>query len=230
MQRRALIVDNENSSCELVEKVLTSAGIESLVLHKSSEAPAILREGKFDVVFLGFHMDLLDGPELTRQLRDSSSNRLTPIVLMSDDPHPQAISQGFAAGASFFLYKPLDKDRVMLLVRATQGAMEHERRKTRRVPLKSKVELRIGNQQIHGETVDISMEGLLVKTMKTVPIGSSVNVKLQLNDGMQPVNAVGCVVRLVQPSQMGIHLGRLNLDDGHRLQEFLLPLITAPAA
>jgi CheY-like chemotaxis protein len=139
MQRRAIIVDDEPATCELIEKVLYSVGIDSLILNKSTEAPHILRQGKFEVVFLDFDMPFPDGAELTRQMRDAGFNRMTPVVLISDDQNPHAMSQGFQAGASFFLYKSIDKDRLLRLVRATQGAMEHERRRTRRVPLRSKV-------------------------------------------------------------------------------------------
>jgi len=225
MQKRALIVDDEPATCELIEKVLGSLGIESLVLTKSAEAPCVLQQGKFSVVFLDFQMAFRDGAELTRQMRDSGFNRLTPVVMISDDLRPHAMSQGFEAGASFFLYKPIDKDRLLRLVRATQGAMEHERRRTRRIPLKSKVQLRIGAQEIEGETVDVSMEGLLVKAPRSIPIGSSVNISLQLSKGSQPVVGAGCIVRLIAPNQMGIHLGRLTLEESQRLQEFLLPLI-----
>jgi hypothetical protein len=48
--------------------------------------------------------------------------------MISDDQNPHAMSQGFEAGASFFLYKPIDKERLLRLVRATQGAMKHGRR------------------------------------------------------------------------------------------------------
>lgn len=225
MQRRALIVDNEQQTCELIERVLTSVGVESLVLTRSVEAPMILQESKFDVAFFGFRMSSPSGTELTRQMRESGYNRMTPVILISDDQHPHAMSSGFEAGASFFLYKPIDKDRVLRLVRASQGAMEHERRRTRRIPLRSPVKLRFGSQEIEGETVDVSMEGVLVKMPRTVPIGSSVSFTLNLSSEIRPVIGAGCVVRLVGVNQMGIQLNRLPAADSHRLQEFLLPYI-----
>ena len=127
MQRRALVVDDEPIVCQMIEKILKSAGIEALTLTRSTEAPEILDEGMFDVVFLDLHMPYPDGIDLARQMRTSRFNRLTPIIMLSDDQRPSALSVGFAAGASFFLYKPIDKDRLLKLVRATQGAMEHER-------------------------------------------------------------------------------------------------------
>lgn len=170
-------------------------------------------------------MKFPNGLELTRQKRDSSFNRMTPVVLISDDPRPNARAQGFDAGASFFVYKPLDKDRLLRLVRATQGTIEHERRRTRRVPMRSKVRWRIAGQEIEGETVDVSMEGLLVKAQRTVPVGSSIDVCLQLSKEMRPVTGVGCVVRLPSASPMGIHLGRLVPAESQRLQEFLLAMV-----
>lgn len=225
VQKRALIVDDERSTCDLIEKVLTSVGIESLSLTKSSEAEGILRGGKFSVAFLDYHMESPDGAELTRQMRDSGYNRMTPIVLISDDPHPHAMSNAFKAGASFFLYKPIDKDRLLRLVRATHGAIEHETRRTRRVPLKSRVQLQFRDQEIEAETLDVSMDGLLIRAPRTIPIGSSVNVSLHLNQATGPIVGSGSVVRVHGGNEMGIHLGRLNIVESQRLQEFLLPLI-----
>jgi PilZ domain len=135
------------------------------------------------------------------------------------------LSKGFEAGASFFLYKPIDKDRLLRLVRATQGASELERRRTRRIPLRSIVRLRYGKQVIEGETVDVSMEGLLVRCPRTVPIGSSVEISLHLSHSMRPIVGAGSVVRFASTNQMGIHLGRLSVAESQRLQDFLIPLV-----
>jgi len=104
-----------------------------------------------------------DGIELARQVRVSRWNRTTPIVLISDDQRPSAMSVGFEADASFFLYKPIDKDRLLKLLRATQGPAEQERRRTRRIAIQSKVRLRYRADELEGETVDVSLSGVLVK-------------------------------------------------------------------
>jgi DNA-binding response OmpR family regulator len=135
MNRRALVVDDEPAICELIQKVLHSAGMEALTLTRSTEASGLLEEAKFDVVFLDLHMASPDGIELARQMRRTESKRRTPIILLSDEQRPSAMSVGFEAGASFFLYKPIDKDRLLKLIRATQGTMEHDRRRTRRILL-----------------------------------------------------------------------------------------------
>jgi DNA-binding response OmpR family regulator len=225
MEKRAIIVDDEAATCDLIEKVLNSAGIESLRVTKSEEAPEILRHGKFAVAFLDYEMASPDGPTLARQMRASGSNQMTPIILISDDQRPGAMAKGFEAGASFFVYKPIDKDRLLRLVRATQGAMDDVHRRTRRVAVKSKVQITFRGQEIAGETVNLSLEGMLIRTPRTLPVGSSVGVSLQLSHAMKPVVGAGSVVRLCGQEEMGIHLGRMALEDSQRLQEYLLQLI-----
>jgi DNA-binding response OmpR family regulator len=225
MSRRALIVDDELETCQLIEKVLNSLGIESIAVRQSAEASELLSRGKFAVAFLDYRMPFPDGLELTRRMRGGRHNRMTTVILMSDDRHPNALTKGFEAGASFFLYKPIDKERLLKLVRATQGASEQERRRTRRIPLRSLVRLRYGQQEIEGETVDVSMEGLLVKCPRTVPIGSSVDICLQLSHAIRPIMGAGSVVRLTGANEMGVHLGRLSVAESQRLQDFLIPLV-----
>jgi DNA-binding response OmpR family regulator len=225
MEKRAIIVDDEPATCDLIEKILTSAGIQSLTVTRSEDAPEILRHGKFAVAFLDYKMASPDGPALARQMRASGSNRLTPIVLISDDQRPAAMAKGFEAGASFFVYKPIDKERLLRLVRATQGAIDDIHRRTRRVQVKSKVLVTYRGQEIEGETVNVSLEGMLIRTPRMLPIGSSVGVSLHLSPAMTPVMGAGSVVRLHGREEMGVHLGRLALEESQRLQEYLLPLL-----
>jgi len=227
MQRRALVVDDEQATCELIQKVLYAAGVEALTLTQSVQAATFLEEGKFDMVFFDLHMGSPDGIELSREMRRTGFNRTTPIILLSDDQRPSAMSQGFAAGASFFLYKPVDKERLLKLIRATQGRMDHERRQTRRVPFQSKVRLRFGFEEIQCETVDVSLNGMLVKAPRILPQGSSVHVSMDLTHKMKPLVGAGSVVRILGGNQMGILLDRLPVGESERLQEFLLPMISS---
>jgi two-component system, chemotaxis family, chemotaxis protein CheY len=226
MQRRALVVDDEAATCELIQKVLYAAGVDALTLTKSGEAPGFLQEGKFDMVFFDLHMSPPDGIELSREVRKGKSNRTTPIILLSDDQRPSAMSQAFEAGASFFLYKPVDKARLLRLVRATQQQTGIERRQTRRIPLQTKVRLRFGADEMLCDTVDVSLNGILVQAPRTFPLGSPVHVSMDLSERMRPLVGAGSITRIAAANQMGIALDRLPLGESERLQEFLLPMIS----
>ena len=225
IQTKGLIVDDDPLICDLLSKILVNAGMEALALTKSSEASSVLKERKFDLVFMDLHMPDPDGIELTRQMRRSLSNRMTTVILISDDQRPSALAIGFEAGASFFVYKPIDRDRLIKLVRATQGTIEYERRRTRRIRVRQKVLLRFGTEEVEAETVDISLNGILVSARRTFPLGSSVRLSLQLSKDARPFTGTGSVARVAAANQMGIHLGRLSPAESERLQDFLLPLI-----
>jgi CheY-like chemotaxis protein len=156
-------------------------------------------------------------------MRRTESNRRTPIILISDDQHPSAVSVGFEAGANFFLYKPIDTDRLLKLIRATQGTMEHDRRRTRRVSPRSRVLLQFGAEEMEGRSANTSPRHT---DQGTIPTGSVVLVSMELPERMKPIVGEGSVVRIVGGNQMGIRFERLTPEVTERLQEFLLPLIT----
>jgi DNA-binding response OmpR family regulator len=59
-----LIVDDEPATCEPIEKVPGTVGIESLIRTQSAEAPAVLRQGRFAIVFLDLRMKFPDALDL----------------------------------------------------------------------------------------------------------------------------------------------------------------------
>jgi CheY-like chemotaxis protein len=225
MQKQILIVDDEEAVCQMVGKVLTAAGMEPLALTSSTQALDLLNQEKFDMVFFDLHMPAPDGMELSRHLRLSRWNRTTPIILISDDQRPSAMSVGFEAGANFFLYKPIDKERLLKLIRCTQGTIDYGRRRTRRVAFSSKVKLNSGGEVVEGETIDVSLCGILVKSGRTLPRGTPLRISMELGPQMRPVVAAGSVVRVLDGNVMGIQLDQLSVAESERLQEFLLPLI-----
>ena len=225
MQRRVLIVDNEPATCELIERTVNVAGMNALVLSNSSQAARVLSGAKFDLVFLNFHMNAPDGVELARQVRQTRSNRTTPVILISDDQRPSVVAIGFEAGASFMLYKPIDKERLQKILRATQNTVEKERRRTRRIPVQNRVQLWSGGEDIEGETINMSLSGMLVTARRRLAPGTRLQLSVHLVPGTKPISGHGSVVRLVGANQMGIHIERLDSPAEERLEEFLLPLI-----
>lgn len=225
MQNRALVVDDESVICGLIQSVLVGTGLDALVLTRSAEAEEHLRREKFAVAFFDLRMPSPDGLELARQVREPGINQMTPIILMSDDQSTSATAQGFAAGASFFLYKPIDKTRLLTLVRATQGVIEQERRRFRRVPLQTKVRIALDKEEWDCETIDVSLNGMLVQAPVSLPPGSAVRVSLHLVPGIKPIMGRGSVVRLLSGNRMGIQLNHVPIIESARLQDFLLPLI-----
>ncbi|MFY9691221.1 MAG: response regulator [Candidatus Acidiferrales bacterium] len=227
MGKRALVVVDEGPDVsDVVEAVLKSAGMECVTLTKSADAPILLSNESFGLLALDLHT-LADAFALARLARESGFNRSTPIILMSDDQSTAAVAGGFGAGVSFFLYKPVDEGRLIKLVRATSDASAPKKRRFRRVPLQSRVHLAFAQRELEAETIDVSLNGMLVRAEGHFPAGSAVRIRLYLSPEIQPIVGSGYVMRTLAGNRMAIQLDRLPAAENGRLQEFLLPLTVA---
>jgi DNA-binding response OmpR family regulator len=221
---RALVVEIEESMCGLIKEALGAANIDDVTFKRSAEAAVRFQEDKFDVILVDLGEPSTNGNALVKGIRTRGINRKTPIIMISDDQRPSALSEGFQAGASFFVYKPIDRVRLMSLIRATQGTIEHEKRRFQRVPVRAKVQVRCGDKSVEGETIDISLNGALVRASPTFPVGTAVEVSLYLLTGGKPVVGSGSIMRVTGENQMGIQLERLPATQSERLQDYLSPL------
>jgi DNA-binding response OmpR family regulator len=224
--KSALIVDGEPSIGGILEEVLKSEGMETVTMAHGSEAADYARAQKFDVVFVDSSSPLSDGIELTRKIRRSGYNYRTPIVMITTPKYTGFLTEGFEAGASFMIYKPIDRTRLQRLVRLMQGVIENEIRRFRRVVVEVKALIQSGGEEVQAATVDLSLNGALVRAERIFPRGSTVKINLYVAP-LQPVVGHGLVMRTVSDNQMGIQFDGLSFNESTRLQDFLLPLVAA---
>jgi len=227
MPSRVLVVEDDPILCGFIQEVLSLADMEAHALTDSAQAAARLREEKFDAVFLDVRMPPPDGIELARQMRASRLNRTTPIVIITGEKDRGLMTRAFQAGANFFLYKPVDRTRLLQLIRVTQGSIQRERRHFRRVKVNRKVSIESGQDRLNGRTLDLSLNGMLVQVTRVLPVGSLVQVNLELSPTTPPMRAAARVARVVGDDCMGLQLENVGMAENERLQELLLPLISA---
>ena len=133
MPNRVLVVDDNEAFGEMIQEVLRTVDIESLVLTHSGQAVTCLAREKFDAVFLDMNMPKPDGIELTRKIRSGGLNVSTPIMMITGEEDRALLGRAFEAGVNFFLYKPIDRHAILRLVRATKDSIEVEKRRFRRI-------------------------------------------------------------------------------------------------
>jgi DNA-binding response OmpR family regulator len=222
---RALVVEDDPAMSVIIKAALGAAEIEPVILVTSAEALATFQHEKFDVILVDASGPTGQGGILAREIRKSGFNRSTPIIMISDDQRPAAVSEGFEAGASFFVYKPLDKARLMRLIRVTQGTIENEKRRFRRVAVRTAVRIQCAGRSAEGETIDLSLNGALVRTSSVFAPGSKVEAVFDLLPGTDPVAGRGSVTRIEEGNRMGIRFEGWPAAESGRLQEYLLHLI-----
>jgi two-component system chemotaxis response regulator CheY len=224
--KSALLVDSDQPICGILQEILKSEGMGPVTLASASQAADYARAQKFDVVFVDSSSPVSDGIELTRKIRGSGFNRKTPIVMITTPKYTGFLTEGFEAGASFLVYKPIDRTRLLRLVRVTQGAIENEIRRFRRVAVELKARVKGGSEEIEAATIDVSLDGALVRAERVFPQGMPVKISLFLGE-TEPLVGQGSVKRTVNNNRMGIQFDGLSHNESNRLQDFLLPLVTA---
>ena len=227
MPARVLVVDDDPPSGELICEILRSAGMDASFLTSSADATELLKREKYHAVFLDMRMPPPDGVELARQIRASRVNASTVIVMITGEEERTLMKRAFDAGVGFFLFKPVERNKLLKLIRVAEGSIERERRRFTRVRLRCRVSLESGNDRLEGTTLDLSLGGALVQSHRVFSLGTLLTVSLEVEAGAPPLRSGARVVRIVGTDCMGVQLENLGPKESLRLQEFLLPLILA---
>jgi CheY-like chemotaxis protein len=223
MPNKILVVDDDPPTCELIAEVLNAAEVDAFSFTDSSAAATRLRSEKFDAVFLDAHMPRPDGIELTRQIRHSGLNVKTPIIIITGNGEQQFLTRAFEVGANFVLFKPVDRQALLRLLRATQGTIDREKRRFARVSVRCEVFITLGQERVRGMTVDLSATGMLVQGDCRFPVGSRVEFRLNLGTNHTDLRGTARVVRFVGDNFMGIEFQSLPSAESEALHAFLLP-------
>jgi CheY-like chemotaxis protein len=176
---KLLVVEDNIASLELMTEVFTSLKADVRPLSESEKAVGMVNQERFDGIFLDLEMPNLNGFDLARLIRKSSWNKSTPIVIVTGRDERQTMQESFAIGATFFLQKPVDRQKLSALFRTVAGGMLENRRKHTRVPLQTEVVCTVGSRTIRGVTWNLSQGGMQVEANNLQP-NDKVRVSFQL--------------------------------------------------
>ena len=122
MSKVILTVDDSISMRQMVAFALKSAGygvVEAVDgddgLKKAKEETAI------DMVLTDHHMPAMDGLNLIKALRTLPQYKKTPILMLTTESSDEMKAKGKAAGATGWVVKPFDPDKLMALVKRLIG-------------------------------------------------------------------------------------------------------------
>ena len=196
-------------------------------VSNGTQAALHLNARRYDAIFLDFNMPPPDGVELTKQVRSSEINRTTHVVIISGADDRGLMARAFQAGANMFLFKPIDRTRLMRIIQVSSVPMDRERRRLQRVKVRCRVSLEHEQVRFEGETVDLSVGGMLVRADRILPVESIVKVALTLPPSAESIHVNARILRNVGNEYMGLQFERIGNAEGERLGAYLMPLIAA---
>jgi CheY-like chemotaxis protein len=216
---KLLVVEDDIACLELMTEVFESLEAEVRPVSDSREAVGLIEKEKFDGIFLDLEMPNVDGFELARRVRGSSWNRTTPIVIVTGRDERQAMQEAFAIGATFFLQKPVDRQRLSMLFRSVRGGMEENRRRSTRAPIQTEVSCEVGSRTVRGVTWNLSQGGMQVEADGLQP-GEMVRVSFHLPASRIDITAAGTVV-WAKNTRQGIRFTKVSEQNQKSIRDFI---------
>jgi adenylate cyclase len=115
---RILAVDDVPENLAIVRMRLEAHGYEVVTAADGEEALARVREVEPDLVLLDIMMPKLDGISALRQLKQDSSLRFVPVILLTAKADKSDVVAGLEAGGDDYMTKPLDQAALIARVRS----------------------------------------------------------------------------------------------------------------
>lgn len=160
MQRKILIVDDDNEIRELLEFDLAQSGYVVDTASNGMEGLNKALNNYYDIVLLDVMMPKMNGYDVCKNIRKTKPD--LPVLLLTAKGTIDDKTQGFDCGADDYLVKPFDIQEVLLRVRALL------RRKTdtnKETVLKNEI-LKVGDIELFPD----SLEAIVVdKKIKLTP-------------------------------------------------------------
>ena len=115
---KILIVDDVDVVLKLEEILLKRTGSHVLKARDGKEALAVIQSEMPDIVLLDLMMPEMNGDVVTRFIKQSEATRNTAVIIVTSKADNATTERCKAAGADYFLTKPIQHDQLLDIVRA----------------------------------------------------------------------------------------------------------------
>ena len=156
MSNKILVVDDDLNICELLKLYLENEGYTAFVANDGQAAVEAFAEKNPDLVLLDIMLPKMDGWQVCREIRKSSS---VPIIMLTAKGETFDKVLGLELGADDYVTKPFDAKEVMARIKAVLRRSKGENGTTaqeKKIVSYDKLEINIENYEmkVNGVVVD----------------------------------------------------------------------------
>jgi CheY-like chemotaxis protein len=116
-----LMVDDDEFQAHLVAQMLADAKMELIAAASGTEALAVLRKRRPDVVLMDIDLPDMNGVEVTQRIKSVEQFASIPVVMITGHSEKHMVVDSLKAGAADFVVKPFDKATVLAKLRKLIG-------------------------------------------------------------------------------------------------------------
>lgn len=121
MSKMILTVDDSPSIRSMVAYTLKGAGYGVVEAVDGADGLAKAKSQPFSLVLTDQNMPKMDGITLIKELRGQPQYRATPILMLTTEAGETMRAQGRSAGATGWIVKPFDPQKLLEVVRKVIG-------------------------------------------------------------------------------------------------------------
>jgi adenylate cyclase len=138
---RILIVDDNETNRDILQTRLGTHGYDLVQAADGEEALEVARKSLPDLILLDVMMPKLDGISVVKELKQDSTLRFTPIILVTAKADTRDIVTGLEAGGDDYLTKPFEHAALIARVRSLLRIKElHDTVQSQATQLKEQTE------------------------------------------------------------------------------------------
>ena len=121
MSKTILAVDDSASIRQMVAFTLKSSGYEVVEAIDGMDGLEKAKSKTFNLILTDQNMPRMDGLNLIKNLRAMAQYKTTPILMLTTESSDAMKAQGKAAGATGWLVKPFDPQKLVDVVKKVIG-------------------------------------------------------------------------------------------------------------
>jgi two-component system chemotaxis response regulator CheY len=114
--RKVMIVDDSVSMRQMVGYTLRQGGFEVIEAEHGQDALDKLQGSTVDLIITDLNMPVMDGITLIQNVRKQPAMKSKPILMLTTEGLAAKKEQGKAAGATGWIIKPFDPDKLLQTV------------------------------------------------------------------------------------------------------------------
>jgi len=124
---RVLIADDDPQGVELLEAYLGTSGYDIRTAKDGEEALKQVQDWKPDLILLDVMMPKISGFQVCKRIRADAASRAMAVLMVTALDQPSDVDRAVDAGTDDFLTKPINKNELLLRVRALLKSRQNPR-------------------------------------------------------------------------------------------------------